>query len=35
LWFRPTANWRLVNDPALLLQPGYAQGVQLDLVEHP
>jgi hypothetical protein len=32
-WNRPAALWRLVGQPSMLMQPGMANGVQLDLLE--
>ena len=33
IWNKPAALWRLSGTPQMLIQPGYANGVQLDLVE--
>lgn len=33
VWNRPAALWRLVGTPQMTIQPGYANGLQLDLVE--
>lgn len=33
VWSKPTALWRLAGSPSMLMQPGVASGVQLDLLE--
>lgn len=33
-WNKPAINWRLVGAPRLMMSPGYADGVVLDLIEH-
>lgn len=33
-WNKPAINWRLLGAPRPLLNPGYADGLVLDLIEH-